>query len=81
LAGADEALVLPIYPAREEPIPGVDAGLIAQASDDVRLATDAEALETARSARRPAAVVFMGAGDVTALARRAADERADAVGG
>ena len=81
LAGADEALVLPIYPAREEPIPGVDAGLIAQASDDVRLATDAEALETARSARRPAAVVFMGAGNVTALARRAADERADAVGG
>jgi UDP-N-acetylmuramate--alanine ligase len=81
LAAADEAFVLPIYPAREKPIPGVDAGLIAEAADDVRLATDVEALETARSARRPAAVVFMGAGDVTALARRAADERADAVGG
>jgi UDP-N-acetylmuramate--alanine ligase len=81
LAAADEALVLPIYPAREEPIPGVDSGLIVEASDDVRLATDVQALEVARSARGPAAVVFMGAGDVTALARRAADERADAVGG
>ncbi len=81
LAGADEALVLPIYPAREEPIPGVDARLIADAANGVRLATEAEALEAARSAPRPAAVVFMGAGDVTALARRAVDERADAVGG
>lgn len=81
LAAADEALVLPVYAAREEPIPGVDAGLIAGASSDVRLATDAEALETARSVPPPAAVVFMGAGDVTALARRAADERAHAVGG
>jgi UDP-N-acetylmuramate--alanine ligase len=81
LKAADEAFVLPIYPAREAPIPGVDSGLIADASGgSIRLATEAEALVVAGAQNVPAAVVFMGAGDVTALAHRAADERAHAVG-
>lgn len=81
LQTADEAFVLPIYPAREAPVPGVDSRLIADASNgSVRLVTEAEALAAAGARRSPAAVVFMGAGDVTALARRAADARADAVG-
>lgn len=29
LAGADEVVVLDVYPAREEPVPGVDGGLVA----------------------------------------------------
>lgn len=32
LAAADELLLLPVYPAREEPIPGVDSGLVAEAA-------------------------------------------------
>ena len=32
LLGADAALVLPIYPAREAPIPGVTAELVAEAA-------------------------------------------------
>ncbi len=82
LSEADEALVLPIYPAREDPIPGVDSGMIVRAARGaVRQATADEALAVARGVRSPAVLLFMGAGDVTALARRAATERADAVGG
>ncbi len=32
LAAADEVVLLPVYPAREEPIPGVDSGLVAAAA-------------------------------------------------
>lgn len=86
LGGADRAWVLPIYPAREEPIPGVDAGLVAAAGEDLDLlARDVAvevALEAARGASRPAVLVFMGAGDVTELAHRAAGEVSGrAVGG
>ena len=82
LATADDALVLPIYPAREEPIPGVDSGLISTAAaGKVRLATKEEGLAAAGSLRSPSVVVFMGAGDVTELAHRAAEERIGAVGG
>lgn len=91
LTAADLALVLPIYPSREEPIPGVTPALITRdAPATVRTASDEEALQAVRAAvdRRatePRAVfVFMGAGDVTALAGRAAalveDPEPDALG-
>jgi UDP-N-acetylmuramate--alanine ligase len=85
LATADEALVLPIYAAREVPLPGVSSELIVNAAPaDVRLASAAEALQAVRDAvgRVDASIVFMGAGDVTRLAHKAADEvTSDAVGG
>ena len=82
LGAADEALVLPIYPAREDPLPGVTSRLIADASGGgVRLASKEEALEFALAARGPIALVFMGAGDVTELAHQAVRERTDAMGG
>ena len=82
LGAADEALVLPIYPAREDPLPGVTSRLIADAAaGGVRLASKEEALEFALAARGPIALVFMGAGDVTELAHQAVRERTDAMGG
>ncbi len=86
LAGADRAWVLPIYPAREEPIPGVEARLVVEAGDGLELVEREAAVEAALAAAAeasgPVAVVFMGAGDVTELARTAAGEvGADAVGG
>lgn len=85
LAAADEALVLPIYPAREAPLPGVSSDLIVSAAtSSVRLASPDEALRAVRDAVGADAIsiVFMGAGDVTRLARQAADEvTSDAVGG
>lgn len=90
LTTADRALVLPIYPSREAPIPGVDSHLVvAAAGSTVRDATADEALAEVRrlaayspdqaasataSGREASVVVFMGAGDVTALAHRAAGE-------
>lgn len=83
--GAHEALVLPIYPAREKPIPGVTAALIVEAGGEavpsgaghpLCLASPEQALERVREAAveiRPAVFVFMGAGDVTELAHEAAD--------
>lgn len=77
LGGADRAVVLPIYPAREDPVPGVDSGLIAGDGDgggpDL-----AEPEEVAGDdwveelAREPTVAVYLGAGDVTELAHRAA---------
>lgn len=83
LGAADAAHVLPIYPAREEPISGVTSELIVEAAPaHVRPVTWEEALEVVRRATgTPTALVFMGAGDVTELARQAARELgADALG-
>jgi UDP-N-acetylmuramate--alanine ligase len=85
LSTADEALVLPIFPAREAPLPGVSSDLIVSAGfPRVRAASPAEAIEAVEEAAggTRSVFVFMGAGDVTALARRAANEvMSDAVGG
>ncbi|MFQ5691185.1 MAG: UDP-N-acetylmuramate--L-alanine ligase [Gemmatimonadota bacterium] len=113
LGGADEALVLPIYPSREEPIPGVTSERIEAAArasgaggvrsgagsgaGGVRCASGPEALERVREAIAaapgpsagpdgsvravsPVTFVFMGAGDVTALAHRAAELVNDVLG-
>jgi len=80
LSAPDEALVLPIYPAREAPISGVSSELIVEAANgNARLATRSEALDVVRQAKggRPAVIVFMGAGDVTDIAARAAADVMD----
>ncbi len=76
LEGADRAIVLPIYPSREEPIPGVDAEMVTDAGTGLDRVDADEALERVRSAARegPTVVLFLGAGDVTRLAHRAAGE-------
>lgn len=74
LEEADEALVLPVYGAREDPIPGVDAGTVADASDGLRRVDRERARERAKEAGPGTVLLFMGAGDVTGLAREVAGE-------
>ena len=82
LSAADQALVLPVYPAREEPIDGVDAGLVVRrAPGHVRQGSMNEAVDLVSVARGETVIVFMGAGDVTDAAHRAAGElTGDALG-
>lgn len=84
LAGADEALVLPIYPSRERPIEGVTSALIvAHAPERLREASveEAVALTATVAPEQPTVIAFMGAGDVTRMAHEAAGELSgDAVG-
>lgn len=82
LAEADLALVLPIYGAREAPIPGITSALIVAAGSQARLASRDEVVECVREIVRggreplevPAVLVFMGAGDVTEIAHESASE-------
>lgn len=74
LAAADESHVLPIYPAREAPIPGVSSDLILRAAGAKARAAEEDGIpalvEAALTGRT--VLAFMGAGDVTRLARHAA---------
>lgn len=65
---ADTALVLDIYPAREDPIPGVTSQLIADhLGGGGRLVTAADAVATLAAAAAEGDIVLTaGAGDVTA---------------
>jgi UDP-N-acetylmuramate--alanine ligase len=71
---ADEVVVLDVYAAREDPVPGVTGALVADTvplpADRVVFAPDrsAVAAELARRARPGDLVITMGAGDVTTLA-------------
>ncbi|MFD7708663.1 UDP-N-acetylmuramate--L-alanine ligase [Streptomyces sp. NPDC059785] len=73
LALADASLVLDIYPAREDPIPGVTSGLIIEAARaagaDVTAVHDkAEVAAVVAGMAKPGDLVLtMGAGDVTDL--------------
>lgn len=74
LATADLVVVLPIYPARERPLPGVTAELVAAAAasrnraEVVAPATAADALDELRRRLRPGDVLLtLGAGDVDRL--------------
>ncbi|MFI6088729.1 UDP-N-acetylmuramate--L-alanine ligase [Streptomyces sp. NPDC051218] len=73
LALADASVVLDIYPAREDPIPGITSALIIDAAvaagADVRAVQDkAEAAAVVAGMTRPGDLVLtMGAGDVTDL--------------
>ncbi len=65
LSGVDKLILLEIYPAREEPIPGVDAGLIFKdvtAPEKVRL--DKSQLMDYLAGEKPDVLVTFGAGDV-----------------
>jgi UDP-N-acetylmuramate--alanine ligase len=65
---ADTALVLDIYPAREDPIPGVTSQLIADHLDEGgRLVAPADAVSALAAAAAEGDIVLTaGAGDVTA---------------
>jgi UDP-N-acetylmuramate--alanine ligase len=71
LARADATFLTEIYPAREQPIPGVSAALIADAADAAGRpptwrGTRADLAEALAAAVRPGDVVLtIGAGDVT----------------
>jgi len=71
---ADEVVVMEIYGAREDPVPGVTGAMVADAvplpADRVLFAPDRSevAAALARRARPGDLVITMGAGDVTALA-------------
>lgn len=63
---ADTALVLDIYPAREDPIPGVTSALITDKLSKGRLVTPEEAVAAVTGAALEGDVVLtVGAGDVT----------------
>ncbi|MEU9981625.1 UDP-N-acetylmuramate--L-alanine ligase [Streptomyces sp. NPDC050856] len=76
LALADASVVLDIYPAREDPIPGVTSALIIDAARaagaDVTAVSDKDAVPDAVAgmARPGDLVLTMGAGDVTDLGPR-----------
>ena len=84
LTTADEARVLPIYPAREAPLPGVTSELITGRAGGTAAPIDREdALDLVppEVGAGKAVLVFMGAGDVTDLAHAAVQRRVgDAVG-
>ncbi|MGD9485691.1 UDP-N-acetylmuramate--L-alanine ligase [Streptomyces sp. TRM70308] len=76
LAGADAALVLDVYPAREDPIPGVTSALVTDAararSADVTPVPGLDAVpEAVAGMAKPGDLVLtMGAGDVTEVGPR-----------
>ncbi|WP_371663253.1 UDP-N-acetylmuramate--L-alanine ligase [Streptomyces sp. NBC_00280] len=82
LALADASVVLDIYPAREDPIPGVTSALIIDAARaagaDVTAVSDkAEVPGTVAGMAKPGDLVLtMGAGDVTDLGPRILDRLA-----
>ncbi|KOV57932.1 UDP-N-acetylmuramate--alanine ligase [Streptomyces sp. NRRL WC-3618] len=82
LALADASVVLDIYPAREDPIPGVTSTLIIDAAraagaDVTALSDKAEVPETVAGMAKPGDLVLtMGAGDVTDLGPRILDRLA-----
>ncbi len=71
LANADRAFVLPIYAAREDPIPGVSRDLIIRARRGID-PVEQEAAASLVSVSDPTVLLFMGAGDVTVIAHQAA---------
>ncbi|MBA2947700.1 UDP-N-acetylmuramate--L-alanine ligase [Streptomyces himalayensis] len=79
LALADASVVLDIYPAREDPIPGVTSALIVDAAQaagaDVQAVHDkAAAAEVVAGMAKPGDLVLtMGAGDVTELGPKILD--------
>ncbi len=75
LAAADLAVVTDIYPAREQPLPGVTGRLVADAAASAGVAVvyeaDKHALRDriAALARRGDVVITLGAGDITRVGR------------
>lgn len=76
LKAADEAYVLPIYGAREVPIPGVTSELLTGTPGGPSL-IEASAVASLVEGGEPTALVFMGAGDVTDIAHTTANALGD----
>jgi UDP-N-acetylmuramate--alanine ligase len=77
LAAADEVVVTDVYPAGEQPVPGVTGRLVADAVDRVRgggtryVERPDDLVDTVWTVLRPGDLCLtLGAGDVTALADR-----------
>lgn len=68
LSGLDEVVMLPIYPAREEPLPGVSSKMILQRIPGLnKYLVEKEQLADVVVALCPEVVVTMGAGDIDRL--------------
>lgn len=78
LAAADEVLLVDIYPAREDPIPGVTSALLLEPAKRINanvagpLTLDRVADAVRARAGEFDTVVFMGAGDIDRVAREVA---------
>ena len=79
LAKADEAIIAPIYPAREEPIPGITNNALAQAV--VAHGGNARALDSFEEIRKAlleydsdTLIITMGAGDIYKVAEQITSE-------
>ena len=79
LSHADEAIVLPIYPAREEPIPGVGAELIAERVAVPCRIVEREHLAEVVAAMETDVVVSFGAGNIDACCEAIAGALAEKV--
>ncbi len=65
---ADRVFILPIYPAREKPIPGVDSEWLASKMEDVLpVVVTPESLLDYMRTKRPEMVLTLGAGDIDRL--------------
>lgn len=76
LQGVELAVVTEIYPSREEPMPGVDSGLIVDLArelggDHVELVNDMHAVPAVLSTklRKGDVVLILGAGDINRIAK------------
>ncbi len=74
LAAAGTAWILPVYPSREEPVPGVDSSLIISEFPERLRPVSREDIPGVIRGSKARAVVFMGAGSVDEMAREAVRE-------
>ena len=73
LSLADEVVLLPIYPAREEPIPGVNSEMIAQKITVPCSIVEREVIADYLSQRESDVVVSFGAGNIDAYCKAIAE--------
>jgi UDP-N-acetylmuramate--alanine ligase len=74
LSHADEAVLVPIYPAREEPIEGVGSEMIAELVGVPVSICERERLAEKLSAAKTDVVVSFGAGNIDAYSSAIAKE-------
>lgn len=71
LSKSDEVFLLPIYPAREEPIPGVTSELIAQhITGNKKVVLEKEALLSRLQVTKPELLLIAGAGDIDTMVEK-----------
>ena len=81
LSQADEAVLLPIYPAREEPIPGVASEMIARRLTVPWRIVEREELADTVAAMQPDVTVSFGAGNIDACCEAIAEKLGRATAG